>query len=139
MRVILTAIAGAALTAAQAPQPAAIEGSWRSPGGNSIIAIAPCGDAWCGTVQWASDKAKKDSAKHVDQLIGTQVLTGLTQKSPGQWQGKLFIPDKNMRVTAKIQTVGDTQLRVSGCALGKSMCKADMWTRTDGPPPPPAS
>jgi uncharacterized protein (DUF2147 family) len=141
MRLILTTIAGLALslalTGAQAPQPS-IEGSWKSPGGNSIIAIAPCGTAWCGTVQWASDKAKQDSRKTVEQLVGTQLLTGVQQKSPGRWQGKLFIPDKNMRVTAKLQLVGDQQLRVSGCALGKSLCKADVWTRTDGASLPPA-
>ena len=44
-------------------------------------------------------------AKATDQLIGTQLLTGLQEKKPGRWQGKLFIPDKNMRVTAKIQLV----------------------------------
>src|SRR5205085_9704840 len=88
-----------ALTAASPP----IEGRWRSPGGNSIIEIAPCGSDWCGTVAWASDKAKQDSAKATGQLIGTQLLSGLQEKKPGRWQGKLFIPDKNMRMTAKIQ------------------------------------
>jgi uncharacterized protein (DUF2147 family) len=47
----------------------------------------------------------------------------------------LFIPDKNMRVTAKLQLVGQTQLRVSGCLTGKSLCKSDLWTRTDEPLP----
>ena len=111
-------------------QDGSIEGRWRSPGGNSIMEIAPCGSDMCGTVAWASDKAKKDAAKATDQLIGTQLLTGLQEKKPGRWQGKLFIPDKNMRVTAKIQLVSDQQLKVSGCAA-KVLCHSQIWNRYD--------
>jgi uncharacterized protein (DUF2147 family) len=120
----------------QAAAPASIEGTWRSPGGNSIITIAPCGTNLCGTVAWASEQAKKDSAKATNQLVGTQLLTGLQSDKKGRWQGKLFIPDKNMRVTAKIERISDAQLRVSGCAVGKSFCKSTLWTRVDGPLPP---
>lgn len=120
--------------AAQAAPPASIEGRWRSPGGNSIIGVAPCGSAVCGTVVWASARAKQDASKATDQLVGTQILTGLEQKGDG-WQGRLFIPDKNMRVTAKIRLINDGQLRVAGCALGKSLCKSAIWTRVDGPLP----
>ena len=71
----------ALLLAALAATAAPIEGRWRSPGGNSIIDVAPCGDGWCGTVAWASAKAKKDAAKATDQLVGTQLLTNV--KRPG--------------------------------------------------------
>ena len=114
MRAIFSTLALFALTAAQAPQPS-IEGHWRSPGGNSIIVIGPCGGSLCGTIEWASAKAKQDSRKTVgDQLVGAQLLTNLTKDKSGHWEGKLFIPDKNMRVTAKIQPIGEQQLRVSG-------------------------
>ena len=46
-----------------------IEGRWRSPGGNSIIDIAPCGSDHCGTVAWASDKAKEDAKKRVQREV----------------------------------------------------------------------
>ena len=124
------------LLAAQASGPAPIEGLWRSPGGNSIISIVTCGTAMCGTIAWASAKAKKDASKTTDQLVGTQLLTELQQRADGRWQGKLFIPDKNMRVTAKIQLISPQQLKVSGCLAGKSLCKAETWTRTDEPLPP---
>jgi uncharacterized protein (DUF2147 family) len=128
---MLPTLALFALTAAQAPQPS-IEGHWKSPGGNSIIVIGPCGASLCGTIEWASEKAKQDSKKTVAHLVGAQLLTAVTQDKNGHWQGKLFIPDKNMRVTAKIQLVGSQQLRVSGCAMGKALCRAAIWTRTDG-------
>lgn len=119
----------------QAAPPASIEGMWRSPGGNSIIAIAPCGEGLCGTVAWASERAKKDASKTTDRLVGTQLLTNLEQDRKGRWRGKLYIPDKNMRVTAKIARVTDQQLKVSGCAAGKALCKSALWTRVDALPP----
>ena len=105
-----------------------LDGVWRSPGGNSIIKIASCGDNPCGTIVWASDRARKDSSKTTDQLVGTQLLTGLQEDKKGRWQGKLFIPDRNIRVTAKIERLSDSQLKVSGCAAGKALCKAAIWT-----------
>jgi uncharacterized protein (DUF2147 family) len=113
---------------------AAIEGRWRSPGGNSIIEIAPCGNDLCGTVAWASERAKQDAAKATDQLIGTQLLTGLQESKPGRWQGKLFIPDKNVRVTAKVQLASPQQLKVSGCTA-KVLCHSQIWTKFDDPLP----
>ena len=123
------------LVAAAAPDESSITGRWKSPGGNSIIDIAPCGDAMCGTVAWASAKAKKDAAKAAPQLVGTQLLTGFHQDKKGRWQGKIFIPDKNIRATAKIQVVSSNQLKVLGCAAGKALCKSALWTRVDGPLP----
>jgi uncharacterized protein (DUF2147 family) len=136
MRTILATTMLLALTAAQDAPQASIEGRWKSPGGNSIIEIAPCGADMCGTVAWASASAKKASAKATDQLVGTQLLTGLQQDGNGRWHGKLFIPDKNMRVTAKIQLVSAQQLKVSGCAAGRALCKSALWSRLDGPLPP---
>ena len=120
----------------QADAPTSIEGMWRSPGGNSIIEIASCGENLCGAVAWASERAKKDASKTTDHLVGTQLLTNLEQDKKGRWQGKLYIPDKNMRVTAKIARVNDQQLKVSGCAAGKALCKSTLWTRVDALPPP---
>lgn len=136
MRLLAASAVLLLLTGAQEP-PESIEGRWKSPGGNSIIDIAPCGASLCGTVAWASEKAKHDSRKTVDQLVGTQLLTNLAQRSQGRWQGRLFIPDKNMRVTAKLQLAAPGQLKVSGCLAGRALCKSELWTRTDEPLPAP--
>src|SRR5436309_3417549 len=94
-----------ALAASSAVQHSSIEGLWRSPGGNSIMKFAPCGHKPCGTLAWATDKAKKDAAKTTKHLVGTHLVTGLEHRSDGSWKGKLFIPDQNMHVTAKIRRV----------------------------------
>jgi uncharacterized protein (DUF2147 family) len=125
----------AVLIAASAATAAPIEGRWRSPGGNSIIDVARCGEGWCGTVAWASPRAKKDAAKATDQLVGTQLLTDVKAAGEGRWTGRIFIPDKNMRLTAKIQMAPGGELRVSGCLAGKALCKAQLWTPVLGPLP----
>lgn len=132
---IAFALAALMQAAAQDSAQATILGQWRSPGGNSIIAIAPCGDSLCGTVAWASDKARQAARKTTAQLIGTQLLTELEPKGASRWQGRLFIPDKNMRATAKIELVSPSQLKVSGCLAGKALCKSEIWTRTTDPLP----
>jgi uncharacterized protein (DUF2147 family) len=131
---IIASLALLLLTAAQAPA-ASIEGRWKSPGGNSIIDIAQCGGELCGTVAWASAQAQQAAKKGTDQLIGAQILTSLAERGAGRWQGKLFIPDKNMRVTAKLQLVSPQQLKVSGCLAGRALCKSELWNRSDGPLP----
>jgi uncharacterized protein (DUF2147 family) len=135
MALILTLALAAQAATAGAAAPS-IQGMWRSPGGNSIISIAPCGTDLCGTVAWASEQAKKDASRTTPSLVGTQLLTGLEQDRSGRWHGRLFIPDRNMRVTAKIAPVSDQQLKVSGCAAGRALCKSTLWTRVAELPAP---
>lgn len=129
MRSILAAIAFLALTAAQGAPQAPIEGRWINPTHSVIVDIAQCGDAMCGTVQWATAQAKQDAAKGTPTLVGTQLLTELQQKGD-TWEGKLFVPDQNLRLEAKLQPEGDQQLKISGCAVGGLICDSQLWTRT---------
>lgn len=129
---MLAIVAFLALVAAQdSPQPP-IVGRWVNPAHSVIIDLAACGDAYCGTVQWATAEAKQDASKGTDNLVGTQLLTGLQQQGD-VWEGKLFIPDERLHATAKLETVGDQQLKVSGCEIG--ICKSQVWARSDGPLP----
>lgn len=125
-------IASAALAAAQAPAPAAIEGRWTNPDHSVIIAIAPCAQALCGTVEWATAEAQKDASKGTPHLIGTQLLTDLAPKGD-RWEGKLFVPDQRLHVEARLQAEGAEQLKVSGCEIG--ICKSQTWSRAEGPLP----
>ena len=114
-------------------QDAAIDGRWVNPDASVIIDIAPCGETRCGTVAWASDKAKADARKGTDRLVGSDLLTGLEERKSGQWTGRLFIPDHDMRVKARLQPVGERQLKVSGCVV--VLCRSQYWNRADGPLP----
>ena len=109
------------------PAASAIKGHWTNPSKSVVIDIAPCGHVLCGTVSWASDKAKHDARKGTQHLVGSHLLTDL-KKSHDTWRGKLFVPDQNMRVTAKLQLVTADEMKVSGCAL--MVCKSQLWKRT---------
>ena len=135
MIAVLTALAFAAQATGIAP-PVPIDGLWVNPASSVIIAIAPCADAYCGTVKWASAKARRDASKGTAELIGANLLTRLRPGRNGHWSGKLFIPDRNIRVTAKIELTPDGRLKVSGCALGKSLCRSEYWSPTKKPLPP---
>lgn len=126
MSELLSALAliGSVSSGVAAGDPSSIEGVWRSPGGNSIMEVAYCGNSPCGKDVWASDRAKRDSSKTIVELVGTKLLTNLAPAQDGTWRGKLFIPDKNMRV-AKIRRVSDQELKVSGCAI---VCRSAVWT-----------
>ena len=100
-----------------------------------IIGIRLCGTLLCGTVEWASDKAKADAAKGTDKLIGADLLSSVKATDDNRWTGKLFVPDQKVRVKAKLELISEQQLRVTGCVLGKSLCRSQLWTRFDGPLP----
>jgi uncharacterized protein (DUF2147 family) len=123
-----------ALAAAQAAPNPPIEGLWKNPIGSAIIAVAPCGNAFCGKVVWASPRGKREVAGTTSHVVGTTVLTAVRPKGKG-WAGKLFIPDDNIHVSARLQLLSPTQLKLTGCALGL-FCRSQIWTRTAEPLPP---
>ena len=132
-QMIATATALAAIVLQ--PGPVDPQGQWRNPSGTVIVAIAPCGsNALCGVVQWASDSATADAGRGgTEQLVGTEVLSQLTPRSPGQWRGRLFVPDLNKRPKAEIRLVGPDQLKVTVCGAVGLVCKSQVWVRTDHP------
>jgi uncharacterized protein (DUF2147 family) len=117
------------LAAAQAPAPSSIEGRWVNPSHSVIIDIAPCNENLCGMVQWATPQAQQDASRGTPHLIGTQLLTDL-KANGAVWEGKLFVPDRNLHVEAKIQSESANELKVSGCEIG--ICKSQLWTRAEG-------
>lgn len=113
--------------------PAPIEGLWKNPIGSAIIAIAPCGGALCGKVVWASERGQREVARTTSHVVGTMVLTDVRPKAHG-WSGKLFIPDDNIHVSAHLQLMSASQLKLTGCAM-LLLCRSQIWTRTQEPLP----
>jgi uncharacterized protein (DUF2147 family) len=112
-----------------APTP---EGNWRNPRGTVVMTIAPCGEALCGRVLWASDEAQADARRGgTDPLVGAELLSGFVTNGKGRWKGRLFVPDLNKRSKAELRPLGPDQVKVTGCAIGRMFCKSEVWTRTD--------
>jgi uncharacterized protein (DUF2147 family) len=134
MRALAIIFAFVAPSAAQAQPRAPIEGNWKNPIGSAIITVAPCGDLLCGKVAWASARGQREASTGTSNVVGTTVLTGFKQTG-SRWTGRLFIPDDNVHVSAKLQLLGERQLKLTGCAVAGLFCRSQIWTRYDGPLP----
>ena len=120
-----------ALALIVAPDPAPIEGRWKNPSGRVTVEIVACGEAVCGTVISASDSAKADARRGgTENLVGTQLMTGFKPAGPSKWRGRLFIPDLNHRSKAELRMLAG-QLKVTGCMVGRMICKSQYWTRAE--------
>jgi uncharacterized protein (DUF2147 family) len=129
MKRILTGLAllGAA-AAAQAAAPS--EGRWTNPKHSVVVRVAPCGDAYCGTVVEASAKAQANARKGgTPNLIGHQILTGLKPVGGDRYRGKAFVPKRNLYATATVRQVNANVMEVEGCALLGLLCDEQRWTR----------
>ena len=131
---MLSLLLALATMLAQPGEPAetALEGRWRNPSGSVIISITPCGESLCGRVQWASDKAMADARKGgTDPLVGAELLGDIVPKGEGRWKARLFVPDLNKTSKGELLQLGNNQLKVIGCAVGRLVCKSQVWTRTE--------
>jgi uncharacterized protein (DUF2147 family) len=112
------------------PSETGLEGRWRNPSGSVIISITQCEQSFCGRVQWASDKAVSDARRGgTDPLVGAKLLTDIVPRGKGRWSARLFVPDIHKTSRAKLRLLGLDQLKVTGCAAGRIICKSQVWTR----------
>jgi uncharacterized protein (DUF2147 family) len=103
---------------------------FRNPSNSVHVRIHPCGKGRCGTVVWANDKAKADSARGgTRNLIGTALFKEFREISPKVWKGKVFVPDLN-KVFSGTGTIKDQNTIVArGCLIAGMGCKSQTWTR----------
>lgn len=123
-------LAAASVPVAAEPPNASVFGVWLNPHKTVKVQTASCGRALCGTIVWAAPEALSDAKDAgVDKLIGLQLLSGYQQKSPGHWQGTVYVPDLKRSFFSRIEQVGAGGLKISGCILGGLICKSQLWTR----------
>ncbi|NUT01184.1 MAG: DUF2147 domain-containing protein [Sphingomonas sp.] len=124
-RILLSiAIAATALAAPASASSQALEGRWTNAKRSVIVNVARCGDAYCGTVAWASAKNRAKGAEP-----GTQVLSDLRLDGGGTYRGRAYEPKRNIRGSAIVRQVGPNTMVVKGCAIAGLFCKEQRWTR----------
>jgi uncharacterized protein (DUF2147 family) len=102
---------------------------YRNPSNSVHVRAEPCGANMCGTVIWASEKAKADSARGgTPNLIGLQLFRDVTPTGPDTWKGSVFVPDIRKTFSGHISRVNATTLKATGCLVGKLGCKSQEWT-----------
>jgi uncharacterized protein (DUF2147 family) len=113
-----------------AAQSASQDSIWRNPQNSVHVRVHPCGKAVCGTVVWANDKAKADSARGgTPNLVGTELFQDFREVSPKLWRGKVFVPDLNHTFSGTGRVIDNGTIVARGCALGNIGCKSQTWTR----------
>ena len=124
-------IALALAAAGAAPADPAV-GLWSNPKGTLQVRTRRCGQQLCGTVVGASAKATaKAQQAGVASLIGTELFSNYRPSGNGEWAGTLFVPDKGKRVSSTLQTDAGRSVKVSGCLIGRFLCKSQVWTRIE--------
>lgn len=108
-------------------------GLWTNPKGSLTVRTRRCGPQLCATVVSASEKAKLKAARGgVQQLVGTEIFSNYKPDGDGSWAGTLFVPDKGKRVSSTLEPVGGgDRVTISGCLIGRILCKSQVWTRAD--------
>jgi len=127
MKQILTK-AALVLTACAVPVGATAQptlaGRWANPHHTVIVNVAPCGNAFCGVVSWATAKNRERGT-----TPGTRVLTNLRPTGDGTYKGSAYEPKRDMHGSATVRQEGPNVMVVTGCALLGLICKEQRWTR----------
>ena len=120
----------ACVPASAAGSTPSVEGRWTNPKRSVVIQVARCGAAWCGTVVWATPKAKANARKGgTENLVGTRILSGARPVGPNTYKGWGFVPKRNIYAPATIRQTGPNSMVVEGCALAGLLCKEQRWSR----------
>lgn len=64
-----------------------------------------------------------------DPLIGAEVLSGLVRNRQAGWKGRLFVPDLNKHSKVSLRSLGQDEVKITGCAIGRLVCESEVWTR----------
>ena len=123
-RLILSIAAAVVAFSPTAASAQALEGRWTNPKRNVIVQVARCGDAYCGTVSWASAKNREKGTEP-----GTRVLSNLRSQGAGVYKGKAYEPKRNITGSATVRQVSPDVMVVKGCAIIGLLCKEQRWTR----------
>ena len=115
-------------------------GVWLTPGGNSHVEIAPCGDKLCGRIVWLKqpnnkkgqplrDARNAEEALRSRPILGLPVLTGFPpEPTDGVWDdGKIYSPKTGKTFRSEMEMNGRDTLKVSGCKWIR--CKSQIWKR----------
>jgi uncharacterized protein (DUF2147 family) len=106
-----------------------LDGRWTNPKRSVIVTVDHCGNAYCGTVSWASQHNREKAAENGRQMVGARILNGLRPAGAGVYKGEAFEPKRNIRGSATVRQIGPNVMVVTGCAVLGLFCKEQRWTR----------
>ncbi|AVR98544.1 DUF2147 domain-containing protein [Pseudoduganella armeniaca] len=138
IRLLAGALALAALPLHAAALPE--QGRWITASGNLEVELAPCGDAWCGTVtkvlgnRSMSRPGQPLQAADSRPVLGMRLLTDLRPGADGKWQGRLYNRENGQTYDCELQLLAPDQLQVRPQGVA-AMAGAQLWRRAAGETP----
>lgn len=117
----------ALILAAGAANADPIEGIWQTEpdqGAFAYVTIAPCGNAFCGTIS----RTFKNKKEYESPNIGRQIVIDMAPQGGGKYEGRVWRPANNKVYSGKVSLSGD-RMSLSGCVAGGLLCKSQTWAR----------
>lgn len=121
------AVALATTTAAFAADP--IEGLWKTQpddGAYAHVQIAPCGAAFCGTIQ----RTFNASGEYKSPNLGKKLVIDMKPQGGGNYAGKVWRPSNDKIYIGKIKLSGNS-MALKGCVAGGLLCSSQTWGRVN--------
>ncbi len=126
-RILAAFLAVAAMTGMAVADP--LEGMWQTEaddGAFAHVAIAPCGDNFCGTIE----RTFKDGAEYTSPNKGRTLVIDMAPEGNGKYTGKVWRPSNDKIYLGKIALTGDV-IKLSGCVAGGLICSKQSWSRVE--------
>ncbi len=104
-----------------------IQGLWKTQeddGAYAHVQIAPCGDAFCGTIT----RTFNSDGEYQSPNIGKQLVRNMKPAGNGRYEGKVWRPSNDKVYIGKIDLNGNS-MKLAGCVAGGLICAKQSWAR----------
>lgn len=131
------ALAPAAFAQADPPQ----QGRWLTESGNLEVDIAPCGDAFCGTVvkvlanRSMSNPGAELAPADPRPVLGLKLLSDLRPAGEGELKGEIYNRENAKSYSTVLSLAGPDQLVVRSYVGLPIFGKTQIWRRVAQPAP----
>lgn len=109
-------------------------GYWRTPDGDGVFQIAPCGDTLCGWLQGMRYSGSMPLDVWHRPQCHESLLTGFRPDpdQPKRWTGRILDPDSGRTYHASIWNPEPGVLALRGYLLMPMLGQTQRWTRYNG-------
>ncbi|CTQ32034.1 DUF2147 domain-containing protein [Jannaschia rubra] len=124
-RFFLTLLAATGLAGMAMADP--IEGVWQTQvddGSYAHVTIAPCGQAFCGTISRTFNTA----GEYQSPNLGRQIVQQMVPRGGGAYEGRVWRPSNDKVYLGKIALDGN-QMALRGCIAGGLICARQNWVK----------
>ncbi len=119
-----------------------VVGRWIPPEQDSVIEVYSCGNEVCGRIikldepldengKPKVDRNNQDQALQGRPILGMELLSGFTQKKPGNYRGgKIYNPRDGKLYKAVLTLLDDGTLKIRGYVGVPALGQTRIWRRS---------